>query len=983
MEDPTTTDDFEDGQQDVKEEPPQSPVSPSEESTVGANQTSDNAAADTSADASVPLQKRRRRVTRACDECRRKKIKCDGKQPCTHCTVYSYECTYDQPSHRRRNPQPQYIEALEHRLQRAETLLKYVMPNVDLSDPNLDVALQNGMFPNAPSTFGQIAAHDIKPHVQAAPPEQKPPSDSSKEYQLESMVKATGQLDLDEDGYWDYHGHSSGLSFVRRMRESLGDLMGPEGQATPFIKSRPLSQVFESPTSNNESPLESTSSMVDLPAKHCAIKLCGHALYDATALLKVVHQPTFFRLLDRVYDYGVENIGNTEQKFLPLLYAVLALGCLFASDEDSTLEKYGYENAIDQGFQYFKACRQMIDLADCRDISSLQAHIFMILFLQSSAKLSTCYAFVGIALRSALRMGLHRSFDDNFTPIEAETRKRAFWVIRKMDIYVGALLGLPITLSDDDIDQDLPTEVEDEYITETEIKPMPKGTTTIVQGSNAHLQLVRIMNKIVRIVYPIKNAQQRGHMSQYTVSMQKIRELEKDLQDWKEKLPMGLRPGDAQPRIIRAQQLLRMAFAHAQVLLYRPFLHYVSQAKRDKVVDPKAYASGMACVSVSRNIVHITAEMKKQGLLVGSHWFVMYTTFFAVLSLVFYSLENPDTATSQDVMRDAYEGRDTLAALAKRSMAADRCTATLANLFEHLPERLERGRPNSTTNKKRRPTASPNMPNSAPASAGHNTSSNIPTPQSEGKRAMTFPKQSNTPNRKHFPHPLSLSQNNTPLDSPYALNSPEFFSSPSMASESGTNGPPMTGTQPSFPVLGGYQNPALADLQAVMFPSSDPFAYPSEAMTNFENTNCQFNQFNSTSTSSGNKNISPRNSMFGTPQSGTMDNTGNLDVQLFGPLPPYMSQNQQQQQQQFDLSRQQDAQAHLQQQSAMNMNNPTSGMMGQGSNNYMSGSMPTTGDWGAAPQSMRTSGLPGMNLDEIFGGEEWNGLLMDPSFRQP
>lgn len=38
---------------------------------------------------SLPIQKRRR-VTRACDECRRKKIKCDGKQPCTHCSVYSY-----------------------------------------------------------------------------------------------------------------------------------------------------------------------------------------------------------------------------------------------------------------------------------------------------------------------------------------------------------------------------------------------------------------------------------------------------------------------------------------------------------------------------------------------------------------------------------------------------------------------------------------------------------------------------------------------------------------------------------------------------------------------------------------------------------------------------------------------------------------------------------------------------------------------------
>lgn len=38
---------------------------------------------------SLHVQKRRR-VTRACDECRRKKIKCDGTQPCTHCTVYSY-----------------------------------------------------------------------------------------------------------------------------------------------------------------------------------------------------------------------------------------------------------------------------------------------------------------------------------------------------------------------------------------------------------------------------------------------------------------------------------------------------------------------------------------------------------------------------------------------------------------------------------------------------------------------------------------------------------------------------------------------------------------------------------------------------------------------------------------------------------------------------------------------------------------------------
>jgi hypothetical protein len=49
----------------------------------------DNAHSHLQQNKPIPMQKRRR-VTRACDECRRKKIKCDGKQPCTHCTVYSY-----------------------------------------------------------------------------------------------------------------------------------------------------------------------------------------------------------------------------------------------------------------------------------------------------------------------------------------------------------------------------------------------------------------------------------------------------------------------------------------------------------------------------------------------------------------------------------------------------------------------------------------------------------------------------------------------------------------------------------------------------------------------------------------------------------------------------------------------------------------------------------------------------------------------------
>ena len=112
-------------------------------------------------------------------------------------------------------------------------------------------------------------------------------------------------------------------------------------------------------------------------------------------------------------------------------------------------------------------------------------------------------------------------------------------------------------------------------------------------------------------------------------------------------------------------------------MLYRPFLHYVSGTSRKRGIDKRSYACAAACVNISRNVVHITTEMSKGGLLIGAYWFVMYTTFFAILSLLFFVLENPESSISDELLKDAREGKDTLAGLAQRSMAADRCDKTL------------------------------------------------------------------------------------------------------------------------------------------------------------------------------------------------------------------------------------------------------------------------------------------------------------------
>ena len=188
-----------------------------------------------------------------------------------------------------------------------------------------------------------------------------------------------------------------------------------------------------------------------------------------------------------------------------------------------------------------------MDVTDCRDLTSLQTLLMMILFLQSSSRLSTCYSNLGIALRSAIRMGLHRNVQNHFNPVEQEVRKRIFWCVIKLDIYVGALLGLPKMLADEDIDQEYPLEVDDDYITTENILPMPPDKPSLMAAFNAHTRVVELLGKTVKYIYPIKG--NRGKTSQsYIVSHARIREIEQDLQKWFESLPMAFRPGMEAPK---------------------------------------------------------------------------------------------------------------------------------------------------------------------------------------------------------------------------------------------------------------------------------------------------------------------------------------------------------------------------------------------------------------------------------------------------
>lgn len=441
----------------------------------------------------------------------------------------SLDCTYDQPSNRRRNPAPQYIEALEQRLQKAERILKSVLPSIDIDDPKYDAR-----------EVDQIIESTKLAHSRNFRPNQHAEEDAH----MRSMVDGTGSLDLDDTGHYDYHGQSSGYNFMRRFRAQFGDEFLPNPRP---IENRNLTSIQESPKSLHSSPFEAGISLTnDLPPKHVAIELCKNSIDDCCALQRPLHRPTFFRRLDAVYATEPENYTNEHVKFLPLLYSAMAVGSLFGQMDENKNETYkrGYRAGIEQGYQYFNVAKTMLDVTDCRDLLSIQAVMFMILFLQGTAKLATCYSYIGVALRSCCRLGMHRRLTGNFHGIEQEERKRLFWLVRKMDIYVGAMIGLPQMLSNDDIDQDLPAEVNDEEITEGGIVPLPNQSFPLIKATNAHTKLIGILRKVVRYIYPSKSSDDPSSGDHSMISHSLIRELEQDLQAWMDELPNQLRPSD-------------------------------------------------------------------------------------------------------------------------------------------------------------------------------------------------------------------------------------------------------------------------------------------------------------------------------------------------------------------------------------------------------------------------------------------------------
>lgn len=128
----------------------------------------------------------------------------------------------------------------------------------------------------------------------------------------------------------------------------------------------------------------------------------------------------------------------------------------------------------------------------------------------------------------------------------------------------------------------------------------------------------------------------------------------------------------------RTQLLLRLAYAHVQMVLYRPFLHHAAKSLRPyRKIRYRAYACGSACVKAAMQVVWLAEALESRGLYNEANWFVALTTTFAATVLMLFALSNDGDETIQEETAAAERIKNLLARHAEKSTSAKRSSAFL------------------------------------------------------------------------------------------------------------------------------------------------------------------------------------------------------------------------------------------------------------------------------------------------------------------
>lgn len=556
------------------------------------------------------LDAKRRRVSRACDTCRRKKVRCDGLQPsCTNCTTFGFQCTFND-SAKKRGPPKGYIEALENRLHRMENLLGGLVQTGERTKADLDSlnddddaeSVDANWVPHSPDTptthsasesptTTSMTAHDIS----ISDEEDVLPFDKDARKKINELSDSMDIMSLDDGGFVRYLGNSSGIDLIQKNQQlKNGYLMVP-------VKVRDHQQWLM----EKENEVHLLAATMSLPPTDLAEHLIDIYFKFVHPHLPVLHKNSFMR--------QYRNPDPEKKPPLVLLNAMFAIASRFSTNPE--IIGHG-DDPEGFGDEYFARAKKLVDLEyELPRQSSIQALLLMVTYRFTSAKSGgRVWVMLGMAIRMAQDLGMHRnSARWHLPPLETEVRKRLWWTLYVMDRWVSASMGRPLEIDDNDCDVDFPALIEqdwkdsDEFSTSRETQEQTKMENIFAMKFFIEsIKLSQIMGKILKRIY---SANTRNHGPAQVST--KVAELDTLLTKWHLGLPSDLKydhqaVSAGRVKMNRWVAGLHMSYYSALILLHRPYMIPTSLTK-SKLSE--SLPSLNICVSAANSITHLSEKL--------------------------------------------------------------------------------------------------------------------------------------------------------------------------------------------------------------------------------------------------------------------------------------------------------------------------------------------------------------------------------------
>ncbi|KAJ3977120.1 fungal-specific transcription factor domain-containing protein [Lentinula raphanica] len=552
--------------------------------------------------ANAQAKRKRVRAARACDQCYKRKVKCNcDEMPnniCSVCLNLGIDCTYLVERKKRgpkakiqpksNDPKTLITTILSAQktvlIPKDESTVREMLVNIASYARNLEVQLEQALEQSI-----QHSLASPEPVSKSSPLSQL--SEGTPEDEDHELLTLQIQsLSLDKKVHVGKSSHIMLLQTALNIRQEAG---GSKDSGVIALKRSEL--WTRAPW--HQSPPEAEDPPYDFPEPDLL-----HILLDAffdkhNSIFPVLHRPSFER---QVY---VENLHITDRRFGAVVLVVCALASRLVDDPRTLYDES--QNLHSAGWKYFKQIRLV--QSSCIDPVSLydvQLYAMTVNFVFPTPVSSIAWYVLALGLRCAQEVGVYRKA--NFkrpmkSRLEEELWRRVFWNMVATDLYMSIATGRPRSTREDDFDLELPPECDDDY---WEIPSNPQLEFIQPPGKPSRMSYTHHLAKLLHIAGLVKDHLfTTRHSAPWLDSSQDsaekiVMELDSALNSWMDQLPEHMKWDPHRVDDILFSQTLVSREQWVQIQLHKRFI-------RPGPLNTGNFPSLAICTNAARSYTHI------------------------------------------------------------------------------------------------------------------------------------------------------------------------------------------------------------------------------------------------------------------------------------------------------------------------------------------------------------------------------------------